>query len=51
VKRPYRRRGLLRDSPNAFERAKGRFLDFLVIALLIGLAFKGVAALIDWLKG
>jgi hypothetical protein len=46
-----RRRGLLRDSPNAFDRAKGRFLDLIIIAFAIGLAVKGVTALLDWLRG
>jgi hypothetical protein len=46
-----RRRGLLRDSPNAFDRAKGRFLDLILIGLAIGLAIKGVTALLDCLRG
>ena len=46
-----RRRGLLRDSPNALDRAKGRFLDLVLIAFGVGVAIKAVTALLDWLNG
>jgi hypothetical protein len=46
-----RRRGLLRDSPSAFDRTKGRLLDLILVAFIIGLAIKGIAAVLEWLRG
>lgn len=45
-----RRRGLLRDSPNPFDRAKGYFLDLILIAFLVGIAIKGSSAFLDWMR-
>jgi hypothetical protein len=39
----------LSESPSAWDRAQGRFLDLLVWAFLIGITIRGVVWVIAWL--